>query len=151
VGEVFTDVYLQRGSESTCIRYNVKIKGEGTTIEEAAIGDGVVVSTSAGSTGYYSYPDRIRGDYLEPGGFASIEKDEVGVCHIIPTYTERSGTDLHPLRYTVPWGSRISLSLFRKADARIYGTTDSRVGIRVSLDDEVIVRPGRKTTKVISL
>jgi len=151
VGEVFTDVYLQRGADSTCIRYRVKVSGHGEAIEEAAIGDGVVISTSAGSTGYYSYPDRIRGDYIDPGGFASIEKDEVGICHITPTYTERAGTDLHPLRYTVPWGSRISLSLFRKADARIYGTTDNRAGVRVSLGDEIVVRPGRKKTRVISL
>ncbi len=151
IGEVFTDVYLQRGSDSTCIRYRVKVLGANSNIEEVAIGDGVVVSTSAGSTGYYSYPDRIRGDYLEPGGFASIEKDEVGICHVAPTYTERMGTDVHPLRYTVPWGSRISLSLFRKADARIYGTTDERAGIKFGLGDEVMVRPGRKTTRVISL
>lgn len=151
IGEVFTDVYLQRGGDSTCIRYRVKVIGHGEDIEEAAIGDGVVISTSAGSTGYYSYPDRIRGDYIDPGGFASIDKDEVGICHITPTYTERTGTDLHPLRYTVPWGSRILLSLFREADARIYGTTDNRAGIRASLGDVVLVRPGRKKTRVISL
>jgi hypothetical protein len=151
VGEVFTDAYLQRGGDSTCIRYRVKVSGQGEAIEEAAIGDGVVISTSAGSTGYYSYPDRIRGDYIDPGGFASIKKDEIGICHITPTYTERAGTDLHPLRYTVHWGSEISLSLFRKADARIYGTTDNRAGVRVSLGDEVIIRPGRKKTRVISL
>ena len=151
IGEVFTDVYLQRGSDSTCIRYRVKVSGRGEDIEEAAIGDGVVISTSAGSTGYYSYPDRIRGDYIDPGGFASIEKDEVGICHITPTYTERTGTDLHPLRYTVPWGSRVSLSLFREADARVYGTSDRREGVRVSMDDEIVVRPGTKKTRVISL
>jgi hypothetical protein len=151
IGEVFTDVYLQRGGDSTCIRYRVKVTGRGDSIEEAAIGDGVVISTSAGSTGYYSYPDRIRGDYIDPGGFASIEKDEIGICHITPTYTERAGTDMHPLRYTVPWGSRISLALFRQADARIYGTTDKREGVRVSMGDVVVVRPGRKKTRVISL
>jgi len=151
IGEVFTDVYLQRGSDSTCIRYRVKVGGRGENIEEAAIGDGVVISTSAGSTGYYSYPDRIRGDYIDPGGFASIAKNEVGICHITPTYTERTGTDLHPLRYTVPWESRISLSLFREADARIYGTADDRAGVRISLGDLIVVRPGKKKTRVISL
>ena len=151
IGEVFTDVYLQRGSDSTCLRYRVKVTAGGPVIEEVAIGDGVVISTSAGSTGYYSYPDRIRGDYLEPGGFASIRKDEVGICHITPTFTERAGTDVHPLRYTVPWGAKVALSLFRKADARIYGTTDSRAGVRVGMDDEIVVRPGRRMTKIISL
>ena len=151
IGEVFTDVYLQRGGDSTCLRYRVKVRGPETLVEEVAIGDGVVISTSAGSTGYYSYPDRIRGDYLEPGGFASIEKDQVGICHITPTYTERAGTDVHPLRYTVPWGSSVALSLFRKADARIYGTTDNRAGVRIGIGDEVVVRPGRKKTRIISL
>jgi hypothetical protein len=151
LGEVFTDVYLQRGSESTCIRYKVKISGGGVDINEAAIGDGVIVTTHAGSTGYYSYPDRISGEWMDPAGFSSVEKNSVGICHITPTYTERSGTDLHPLRYAVPWGCRIELSLFRTADARLYGTTDSKSGVKMFLDDKVTVVSGKKVTKVISL
>ena len=118
-GEVFTDAYLERGSESHCIRYRVLVGGNGTSFQDAAIGDGVVVSTSAGSTGYYSYPDRVKGDLMDPDAFAKIGEGEVGVCHIAPTYTERIGTGKHPLRYTVPWGSKIRLSLFRRADARL--------------------------------
>jgi hypothetical protein len=151
IGEVFTDAYLQRGSDSTCIRYRVRVRSRGVRIEEAAIGDGVVISTMAGSTGYYSYPDRIRGELMDPEAFATFGKDEVGICHITPTYTERDGSDVHPRRYTVPWGSRIVLALFRKADARLYGTTDSRAGVRVGLGDEIVVLPARKKTKVISL
>jgi hypothetical protein len=150
LGEVFTDVYLERGSESTCLRYNVRVSG-GVQIEEAAVGDGVVVTTMAGSTGYYSYLDRIKGDWMDPTAFARIRKDEVGISHVTPTYTERHGSERHPLRYTVPWGSRIELSLFRRADARLYGLTDSRAGVKVSLEDKVAVVPGRMATKVISL
>jgi len=150
LGEVFTDVYLQRGSESTCIRYKVRVSGPAVEIDEAAIGDGVVISTQAGSTGYYSYPDRIKGEWMDPSAFATIGRDEVGICHITPTYSEREGANGHPLRYTVPWGSRIEVSLFREADARIYGITDSRMGIKVALNDLVTVVPGKKTTKVIS-
>ncbi|HYB07880.1 MAG TPA: hypothetical protein VEB87_07015 [Nitrososphaerales archaeon] len=150
VGEVFTDVYLQRGSDSTCIRYKVRVSGPSVSIDEAAIGDGVVISTQAGSTGYYSYPDRIKGDWMDPDAFVTIGREEVGICHITPTYSERGGETRHPLRYTVPWGSRIELSLFRQADARIYGVTDSRRGIKVTLGDEVTIMPGKKTTRVIS-
>jgi hypothetical protein len=150
LGEVFTDVYLQRGSESDCIRYRVKVEGKGVSLDESAIGDGVVVSTSAGSTGYYSYPDRIKGDWMDPTGFARISRNRVGICHINPTYTERAGNPKHPLRYTVPWGSRIELSLYRKADARLYGTTADKSGIEVGIEDEVAVVPGLKTTKLIS-
>lgn len=151
LGEVFTDVYLQRGAESTCIRYRVKVRGKGVEIDEAAVSDGVVISTPSGATGYYSYPDRVRGENMDPGGFARIAAKEVGICHIAPTYTERTGASFHPLRYTVPWGSRVELSLFRKGDARLYGTVDSRAGVRVSMKDVVEVIPGRHVTKVISL
>ena len=151
LGEVYTDAYLCRGAESTCIRYKLKIRGEGASIDEAAIGDGVVFSTAAGATGYYSYPDRIRGDRMDPDAFASIGEDEVGICHVTPTFTERSGTRNHPLRYTVPWGAKIEVSLFRKADARLYGTADSRKGVKVVMGDRVVVQPGKSVTKVISL
>ena len=151
IGEVFTDVYLQRGSESTCVRYNVRVSGPGIKISEAAIGDGVVVSTQAGSSGYYSYPDRIKGEWMDPAAFAEIARDDVGICHVTPTYTEREGTRQHPLRYAVPWGSSIDISLFREADARLYGTTDSRAGIRVKIGDVIEVVPGKKLTRVISL
>ena len=150
VGEVFTDVYLQRGSQSDCIRYRVRVSGKGVDFQEAAIGDGVVISTRAGASGYYSYPDRIRGEWMEPGAFASLKKDEVGICHINPTFTERSGESHHPLRYRIPWGSKVELSLFREADARLYGTTDTKTGIGVALGDTLTVVPGKKVTRVIS-
>jgi hypothetical protein len=149
LGEVFTDVYMERGSDSTCIRYRVKVSGEGLRFEESAIGDGVVVSTSAGSTGYFSYPDRIRGESMDPTAHAEIDGNRVGICHVAPTFTERLGGNEHPLRYTVPWGSVIVLSLFRPADTRLYGITDSRGGISISIEDRVTVRPGRKVTRVV--
>jgi hypothetical protein len=151
LGEAFTDVYVQRGADSTCIRYNVRVKGPGVDFEEAAIGDGVIVSTRAGSTGYYSYPDRIKGDMMDPVAYSKIGEGRVGVCHVVPTYTERLGSDKHPLRYTVPWRSTIEVSLFRPADARLYGVTDSRGGVKVSMRDRVSILPGRNVTRVISL
>ena len=150
VDEVFTDVYLQRGSDSACIRYKVAVSGPGVHISEAAIGDGVVVSTQAGASGYYSYLDRIKGESMDPLSYSSLGKDEVGICHISPTFTERVGAGDHPLRYRVPWGSRIRLSLFREADARLYGATDRRAGVRVGLGDSVAIGAGRKVTRLIS-
>jgi hypothetical protein len=150
LGEVFTDVYLQRGAESNCIRYQVKVRGRGLEIEEVAIGDGIVVCTPAGATGYYSYPDRVKGERLDPFAHASIPQDRVGVCHVTPTYTERPASGDHPLRYTIPWGSRVEVGLFRPADARLYGITESRRGIRVSKGDRVIIAPGTGVTRVIT-
>lgn len=151
LGEVFTDVYLQRGAESNCIRYRVKVIGKGVSIDEAAIGDGVVVSTSAGSTGYYSYLDKISDGSLEVAGHAGIRDDEVGICHVVPTYTERRGTGDHPLRYTVPWGSRIEIGITRRADARLYGATPGREGVRIGLKDDIVILPSVNSTRVVVL
>jgi hypothetical protein len=151
LGTVFTDVYLQRGADSNCIRYKVKVSGKGIEIDEAAIGDGVVVSTAAGSTGYFSYPDRVKGNDLYPAGHTALDRDQVGVCHILPTYTERRAAGGHPLRYAVPWGCRVELSITRPADARLYGVGGGRLGVRVSERDVVVVSASSKTTKVIAL
>lgn len=151
LGEVFTDVYMQRGADSNCLRYKVKVLDEESGIEEAAIGDGVVISTAAGSTGYYSYPDRIRGDRFDPAANTKISQSVVGICHVSPTYIERSGSMQGVLRYTVPWGSKVQLSLFRPADARLYGVGASRSGIRVKPRDRIVVVPGRNVTKTVSL
>jgi len=151
IGVVFTDVYLQRGSDSNCIRYTVRVKGKGVDVEEAAIGDGVVVTTAAGATGYYSYPDRIQKDDFDPSGHTSLGPDEVGICHIIPTYLERAGDGKRTLRYCAPWGSRIELSMTRPADARLYGIGGNRLGIKVTMGDVVTIGPSYETTKVIEL
>ena len=121
-GEVFTDVYLEKGAESNCLRYHLDVKGEGLEFTDSAIANGVIVSTSAGSTGYYSYIDRLgRGDRLLPESFTQIGGNEIGVCHIAPVLTARNDTDDAPLRYTVPWGASFRLRLTRDADARLFG------------------------------
>ncbi len=151
LGEVFTDMYLQRGAESNSIRYRVEVSG-GRSIVESAIGDGVVVCTHAGSTGYYSYPDKIRaGDWLESERYSMIGEDEIGICHIVPTFTSREGSSVQPLRYTIPWQSRVTVKLVREADARVYGVTGDRSGVRVGVRDVITVRPSRGTTQLIKV
>jgi len=111
-----------------------------------------VITTAAGSTGYYSYLDKLaQGDRLEPEKYSDIGEDEVGVCHVAPTYTSRVGSSLHPLRYTVPWGSTFRISLMRDADAHLFGVTKSRKGLRITTEDTVGVGPSKNTTNVIRL
>jgi hypothetical protein len=151
LGEVFTDVYLQRGVESNGLRYRVEVSG-GQSFGESAIGDGVAICTRAGSTGYYSYPDKIRtGDWLESGRYTIIGDDEIGVCHIVPTFTSRDGSALQPLRYTLPWESEVNVRLVREADARLYGVTEDRRGVRVGVKDLLAVLPSKGTTRLIKL
>ena len=150
LGSVFTDVYLQRGAESNCIRYRLSVIGE-RSFEEAAIGDGVVVTTAAGSTGYYSYLEKVHGEVLDPTGHRVIGEDQIGVCHIVPTYSVRLGTGGHPLRYVLPWGSRVEISITRPADARLYGVGPDRGGVKVSAGEKILVLPSGKTTSLIVL
>jgi hypothetical protein len=151
-GEIFTDVSLEKGADSNCIRYTVNVRGKGLDFTDAAVSNGIVITTAAGSTGYYSYLDKIdQGDRLEPERFKVIGQDEVGVCHIAPTYTSREKTKVHPLRYTVPWGSSFKISLMRDADAHLFGVTRSRKGLRITTKDTVEVGPSRNTTNVIKL
>ena len=150
LGDVFTDVYLQRGADSNCVRYHLTVKGMSEVTSESAIGDGVVVSTSAGSTGYFSYPDKLKnGDHLVADGHTYIGEDQVGICHILPTYTQREGSNEHPLRYTVPWGCRIEMKIDRPVDARLFGLGWDRQGVKVTTKDLISVVPSQRTTRVI--
>lgn len=151
-GEIFTDVSLEKGADSNCIRYTVDVKGTGFEFTDNAVSNGVVITTAAGSTGYYSYIDKLdRGDRLEPEKVGRIAEDEVGVCHIAPTFTSRDGGQSHPLRYTVPWGSRFKITLKRDADAHLFGVAKSRKGLRITTKDTIEAGPSRNTTNVIRL
>ncbi len=151
LGEVFTDVYLQRGAESNSIRYRVEVEGN-PSFGESAIGDGVAVCTRAGSTGYYSYPDKIgAGGWLESGRYTMIGEDEIGICHVVPTFTSREGSSLQPLRYTVPWESKVRVTLVREADARIYGVTEDRGGVKVGVNNVVMVTASESTTRLVKI
>ncbi|MEM2339244.1 MAG: hypothetical protein QXW83_03480, partial [Nitrososphaerales archaeon] len=113
LNDVFTDVYLERGLDSNCLRYKLIVEGENLSFIDFAIGNGVIVTTSSGSTGYFSCIDKISGDWLNVNGFTKLNDDEVGICHILPTFTLRQGTSLHPLRYKVPYGVSIYIKLVR--------------------------------------
>lgn len=151
-GEVFTDVYLEKGAESNCLRYYLDVNGNGPSFTDSAIANGVIICTSAGSTGYYSYIDRLdQGDRVDPDSYTQIGVSEVGVCHIAPVLTVRGTGGEAPLRYTVPWGTSFRLRLTRDADARLFGTNRSRRGIRVRIGDTIDVRPSPHTTRVVRL
>jgi NAD+ kinase len=151
-GDVFTDVYLEKGADSNCLRYHLDAKGKGAGFSESAISNGVIICTSAGSTGYYSYVDKLKnGRSLEPERFTQIEEDEIGVCHIAPVLTKREGTQDSPLRYTLPWMDTLRVTLTRDADARLFGLTKSRKGLRIRVGDYIDVRPSNDKTRVLKL
>lgn len=66
--DILTDIYLERGNFSHGIRYALSVSSPVRSnpervpkkFTEYAIGNGVIISTSFGSGGYYSYPQRIK-------------------------------------------------------------------------------------------
>ncbi len=152
LADVFTDITLERGADSNCLRYKLVARGKDFGFTDFAIANGVIVCTSAGSTGYFSYLDKLRqGDRFEPNVSSTMKPDQIGICYIIPTYTERDNSSIHPLRYRIPWESEVKIQLTRDADARLYGITRSQRGIRVGTEDVVHVRPSSNTTQVVKL
>lgn len=151
-GDIFTDVYLEKGADSNCLRYRVEAVGKGVGFSESAIANGVIVCTSAGSTGYYSYIDKLQdGGSLRAGRFTQIDPNQIGVCHIAPVYTKRDGTAEAPLRYTLPWGTKLRVTLTRDADARLFGLTRSRRGIRMRVGDYMDLAPSKAKTRLLKI
>ena len=169
--DILTDVYIERGIFSRCIRYalSVTIRKENSgyhTLKkfvEYAIGNGVIVSTSFGAHGYYSYLDRItvgKSNNNKSNDRAQFSDNKLGICHIIPTflvrklslgYKKRTLVIGSHIRYSVPNQSIIKISLTRNADVRLYGTTENSRGIAITSDDEILIRRSRRTAKIIRL
>jgi hypothetical protein len=155
--DVLTDVYLERGEFAGCIRYAVEVSNGDSSFTEYAIGNGVIVSTSFGSGGYFSYPDILKSK-KEWNQNSSIEKfsdNRIGVCHIIPVYLVRIRNSKHHLtnkiQYTVPLEYQINVKLIRNAGVRLYGTTNDSKGKKVLLDDKISISASNQIAKIIKL
>ena len=160
--DVLTDVYLERGQFAGCIRYTVHISNKRSSFNEYAIGNGVIVSTSYGSGGYFSYPNILKSkkewNQKPPPPSSSIERfsdNRLGVCHILPTYLIRlrnGKRDLtNKIQYTVPIEAQIQVKLVRNADVRLYGTTDDSRGKKILIDDTISISSSNQIAKIVKL
>ena len=177
--DILTDIYIERGIFSRCIRYALSVtireaNSEYHTMKkfaEYAIGNGVIISTSFGARGYYSYLDRItagirnNNNKSNNNSIQTFPDNRLGICHIIPTFLVRrlslakrkenkKKRTLVPssyIRYTIPYQSIIKISLTRNADVRLYGTTEHSRGLAITSNDEIIISPSRRTAKIIRL
>ncbi|MGC8628984.1 MAG: NAD(+)/NADH kinase [Candidatus Micrarchaeia archaeon] len=69
------DFYVERGRENSALRYAAKIKQNRKTIAIDAVSNGFIVTTPMGSTGYFSYVERLLGKpvkRIEGFGFEHI-------------------------------------------------------------------------------
>ena len=177
--DILTDIYVERGIFSRCIRYALSVTiydanskfNSLKRFTEYAIGNGIIISTSFGARGYYSYLDRItagKGKKNRNGNSNDIQTfpdHRLGICHIIPTFLVRKLSlgnrkenqkkrNLAPsnyIRYTIPFQSIIKISLTRNADVRLYGTTEHSKGLAITSNDEIMISPSRRTAKIIRL
>jgi NAD+ kinase len=157
--DVLTDVYLERGAFAGCLRYVLSVRSKkstesGSRFTDYAIGNGVIVSTSFGSTGYYSYPERIEAEGSHNGKVKRFGKNEIGVCHVLPLFLkrERNGKKVRAqIRYTIPSNSIIEISLMREADARLYGVSRTSKGVPIGASDKVRISQSNKTARIVRL
>ena len=153
---VLTDVYLERGEFAGCIRYAIQVTNGYSSFSEFAIGNGVIVSTSYGSGGYFSYPNRLKSkEWDQDSSIARFSDNRMGICHIIPTYLvrERNGERhmTNSVQYTVPNDYQIQIKLIRDADVRLYGTTDDSKGKKILFDDTISISGSKHIAKIIKL
>lgn len=161
--DVLTDVYLERGIFSGCLRYTVSVDLSGnngansnksSSFTEFGIGNGIIASSSFGSGGYYSYIDRLN--LQKKKHLLRFPDDEIGICHILPVYLARkkgSGRAVEKcqVRYTIPFHSIVRFKLVRKADVRLYGTTVHSRGIKVLPNDEIELTGSNHIAKIIKI
>ena len=171
--DILTDVYLERGTYSHGIRYALSVfstnkfkQSSRQTFTEYAIGNGVIISTSFGSGGYYSYPQRIKQGKFNVNDTATHKRfsdNRIGICHIIPTFLLREKNEgrgkkknnirmiSEQIQYTVPIESTIKINLIRNANVRLYGTTDDSKGTAVGIDKEISIKASNRFAKIIQL
>ncbi len=154
--DVLTDVYVERGEFAGCIRYAIQVSNGHSSFNEYAIGNGVIVSTSYGSAGYFSYPNRLRSKKWDQGpSTARFSDNRMGICHIIPTYLvrEKNGRRqiTNKIQYTVPIDCQIQINLVRDANVRLYGTTQDSKGKEVLSNHTISISASKNIAKIIKL
>jgi NAD kinase len=185
--DVLTDIYIERGIFAGCIRYHLSVAINKPEIpnyrlprefREYGIGNGIIICTSFGALGYYSYPDRISmytcntsnndTSTLKNTNHESIrpfDDDRIGICHILPSFlTRKLGMDeqvkdkntARPLqssciRYTIPYESTIKIDFPRNPHARLFGTTHNSRGLIIKDSNEITIKSSKRTAKIIRL
>jgi NAD kinase len=155
--DVLTDIYMERGAFSGCIRYKVAAFSSKNRqlFNEYAIWNGVIISTSYGSGGYFSYPDRLKCGNWKAKSPVKFPEGRIGICHIVPTYLVNERNRKYRLRrsfrHTVPNHSKIRIKIVRDANVRLFGTTVHSEGVSVKMGDEISISNSARTARIIKL
>ena len=155
-------MYLERGNFGGCLRYLVSLntkKGKHNEFRftDYAIGSGVIVYTATGSSGYYSYPQRITSK-ATPTYDAQFSNNKLGICHITPYSLLRvnkghthSNYKEPKVQFTISLQSEITLNLLRPSNALLYGVSQDSRGVIICEDDTISIKPSPRIAKVIKI
>ncbi|MEM3181020.1 MAG: hypothetical protein QXR85_02710 [Candidatus Micrarchaeaceae archaeon] len=140
------DFYFQRGREGSALRYNVVIKNGKSSIHISAVGDGFIVCTPLGSTGYFSYYDKLLG--RKPRRIRGF-----GFAHILPcsiSARDNNGIDMKPkLKLMLKNNFDIKAFATRQLDQFLYSSSFKSYGIRIKAGEVMHFRRSKKTIKIL--
>ncbi len=153
---VFTDIYLERGNFGGCLRYTLTVESKGKRgkkFSDYCIGNGVIISTSIGASGYFSYPQRLASKNAK--NYFAFGYDKIGICHINPYFFDRrsSRSNNMPLgmQYTVPMEAAIKIKLERPTTAYLYGLRKGSKGVLIENETPIHVMASNYYSKIIKI
>jgi hypothetical protein len=140
------DFFVERGQVKQAVRYHAIISYKGGTFETYGISNGFIVTTPIGSTGYYGYPDVLKG--ARPHRIA----DGLGFAHILPTKvadTLNGRAERYAVRRAFGPESTIEVILKRGRRQYLYGAGGEKEGIPIGEGTRLRFRISKDKLKVL--
>ena len=130
------DFYVERGIDHQATRYEVTINDKEKKIEINGIGNGFIVSTPLGASGYFSYIEKLSGK--KP---FSLPAGSFGFEHILPFYLSEfiNGAKTKPrIRHLLGKNFEIRVKLTRDIDQYLFSS--SFLGSYIRLQKNSVIR-----------
>ncbi len=141
------DFYFQRGRENFALRYKIKIKNKKNVIDIKGIGDGFIVATPMGSTGYFSYVERLLKKRVKRINSFVFE-------HILPYHIEeRINGNKRDARLRIRLDKGFVLEAYpeRNLDQCIYSSSFVGRCIRISQGEKFIITDAKEKVSIIDI
>ncbi|MEM3781538.1 MAG: NAD(+)/NADH kinase [Candidatus Micrarchaeaceae archaeon] len=139
------DFYFQRCGEVAALRYTALISSGKNTLRISAVGDGFIICTPMGSTGYFSYYDRLLG--MKPKRLHGF-----GFEHILPfSISQRSaaGVQQKP-KIRLVLGADFTARAWptRGLNQFLYSSAFRNMGIKIGANEVMRFRRSSKELRV---
>jgi hypothetical protein len=143
------DFFIERYATKEALRYKINVIDGKTRIDTYGISNGVIITTSLGSTGYYSYLD-----ILNNKGPMRIGYGRIGIAHILPIKindVENGKPVRHQIRRTFSKNAVIRVNVERDVGQMLFGMQGS-AGVKIDYKKPVIFGIDKnKELKIVEL